>query len=290
MASAAKTNSITFRDIDDIKEIRSVEDLQIAAWGDHERDIVPLTQLIAARHVGGTLIGAFDNERLIGFAYGFYGHISGHIVHHSHMLAVDSEHREHNVGFRLKAEQRQRILADGITNLMTWTFDPLQSLNAHFNFAKLGVVSDTYKVNEYGEQATSFLHQNGTDRLFVKWLLDSPRVERSMTGEPRHQADRTDPRRDTVCLLRNSRNGTPLSEVNIRDAKDSYLATIEIPVDIVSIEHEDFELARKWREETRRAFTDALSEGFLVVDYFFESTHSGRYLLQRTGLDVVGRT
>jgi len=64
---------------------------------------------------------------------------------------------------------------------MTWTFDPLQSLNAHLDFAKLGVVADAYKINFYGESTSSFLHKigTGTDRLWVTWLLDSERVSAS---------------------------------------------------------------------------------------------------------------
>ena len=66
---------------------------------------------------------------------------------------------------------------------MTWTFDPLQSRNAHFNFAKLGVVSETYKVDFYGPETSSMLHRNGTDRLWVRWLLDSRRVRDRIAGK-----------------------------------------------------------------------------------------------------------
>ena len=97
------------------------------------------------------------------------------------MLAVRPEYRNSNLGYRLKLAQRERALASGLTR-MTWTFDPLQSLNAHFNFAKLGVVSDRYEVNFYGEETSSFLHRTGTDRLWVSWPLDSFRVTRRVEG------------------------------------------------------------------------------------------------------------
>ena len=66
---------------------------------------------------------------------------------------------------------------------MTWTFDPLQSRNAHFNFSKLGVVSDTYKVDFYGPETSSMLHRNGTDRLWVRWMLNSRRVRDRLAGK-----------------------------------------------------------------------------------------------------------
>jgi len=281
MPSAPETTSIVFRDVEAIDEIKALEDLQIEAWGDDERDIVPLNQLAAARHVGGTLIGAFDGNKPVGFVYGFYGHINGRIVHHSHMLAVSPAFRRHNLGFRLKGEQRERVVADGITDRMTWTFDPLQSLNAHFNFAKLGVMSDTYKINVYGEQGASFLHRNGTDRLFVTWLLDSPRVRALMSGNPPARTDRVSSAFSALSLLRNSNSGFPEPHANIADVSAASFAAIEIPADINRVEKADFDLARKWREETRHAFTQAFSAGFVVVDYSLENDRTGCYLLEK---------
>ena len=120
--------------------MRIVEDLQKEVWSVSDRDIVPLTQLVAARHAGGQLIGARDGRTLIGFVYGIVGLERGRTIHHSHMLAVKPAYRNCDVGYKLKLAQRERVLAQGITRI-TWTFDPLQSLNAHFNFCKLGVVS-----------------------------------------------------------------------------------------------------------------------------------------------------
>lgn len=288
MPSATETSSIVLRNVEGIDEMRAIEDLQIEAWGDDERDIVPLSQLVAAQYVGGSLIGAFDGKKLIGFVYGFYGHISGRIVHHSHMLAVVPAYRHENLGFRLKGEQRERVLADGLATRMTWTFDPLQSLNAHFNFVKLGVLSDTYKINVYGEEGASFLHRNGTDRLFVTWLLDSPRVLRSIAGQRSHRDTRPYPEQDVSRLLRNSESGRPEREVDFVDASGSRFLAIEIPADINSVEKADIDRARKWREETRRVFSQALSQGYTVVDYLLENELTGSYILEKARLDQLG--
>ena len=285
MPSATETTLIVFRDIESIEEIRAVEDLQIEAWGDDERDIVPLSQFVAARYVGGSLIGAFDDQKLVGFAYGFYGHVDGRVVHHSHMLAVNPAYRNHNLGFQLKAAQRERVITDNITDRITWTFDPLQSLNAHFNFAKLGVVADTYKINVYGEQGASFLHHNGTDRLFVTWLLDSRRVKQLMVRKRTARGDRILAGEKALRLLRNSNSGSPVREASFEEVATANLVTLEIPADINSIEQADFNTARRWREETRSVFTETLSEGFVVVDYFFDNERSGIYLLKRSSLD-----
>src|SRR5215212_7077024 len=118
--------SIIIRDIKAGAEMRAVEELQKEAWGVPDLDVVPLSQLVAAKAVGGTLVGAFDGETLVGFAYGFVSYEHGQAAHHSHMLAVKPAYRNFNLGYRLKLAQRERVLAQGL-NMMSWTFDPLQS-------------------------------------------------------------------------------------------------------------------------------------------------------------------
>ncbi len=106
--------------------------------------------LVASRGGGAFLIGAYDRSTLIGFVYGFPGYENGRVVHHSHMLAVKHSYRGLNLGYKLKLAPPERVLRQGIERI-TWTFDPLQSLKAYFNFTKLGVVADSYKINFYGE-------------------------------------------------------------------------------------------------------------------------------------------
>ena len=139
-------SNLLIRAIDSLDEVRRVEELQKEVWGMQDRDIVPLTEMVAVRDSGGQLIGAFDGEDLVGFVYGFVAMERGRTVHHSHLLAVKPSYRGADVGYRLKLAQRERVLAQGLGH-MTWTFDPLQSVNAHFNFGKLGVVSDQYKID-----------------------------------------------------------------------------------------------------------------------------------------------
>lgn len=184
MAAAPEISNISIREIDKIAEMRAVEELQKEVWGIPDIDVVPLTQLVAAKEAGGVLIGAFDGDTIVGFVYGFPSFERGQLAHHSHMLAVKPAYRNFDLGRRLKFAQRDHVKAQGI-ELITWTFDPLQSLNAHFNFNKLGVISDRYLPNFYGEDAASFLHQTGTDRLWVSWFVERKPVA---VGEQGHVA------------------------------------------------------------------------------------------------------
>jgi len=240
-----QTGTLTIRQIDDVAEMRAVEDLQKEVWGIPDLDVVPLTHLVAAKEAGGTLIGAFDDEVLVGFVYGFPSFEFGKHAHHSHMLAVKNEYRNLDLGRRLKLAQREHVIAQGI-ELMTWTFDPLQSLNAHFNFNKLGVVADRYLPDFYGDEAASFLHQTGTDRLWVSWLIGTERVKKIIARGEQPQVERIN---DSI--------------------------SIEIPGDINSLEQQ---VARQWRKETRVAFMEAIKAGYVVAG-FTRDNNVGRYIL-----------
>ncbi|HSK73135.1 MAG TPA: GNAT family N-acetyltransferase [Pyrinomonadaceae bacterium] len=252
--------NIIIRDIEGQRELRAVEELQKKVWGIPDLDVVPLTQLVAAQAAGGVLLGAFDGDNLVGFVYGFVGYEHGRMTHHSHMLAVRLDYRNFNLGQKLKMAQRARALSQGI-NLMTWTFDPLQSLNAYFNFSKLGVFSDRYLINFYGEDAASFLHQTGTDRLWVTWDLASSHFQKKV---------------DEKKLKENFGQITPLVKVGVdefplsgdldEELKGEH-ALIEIPGNINDLVKRNDGSAQKWRESTRRAFTEAIKRGFLVENF-----------------------
>ena len=272
-ADANSREQIVLRPVETTAEIRAVEELQKEAWGLPDLDVVPSTQLIAAKAAGGVLIGAFDGDDLIGFVYGFAGYENGRPTHHSHMLAVKPAYRNFSLGYKLKLAQRDFVLAQGITE-MTWTFDPLQALNAHFNFGRLGVISDRYFVDFYGTDAASFLHQNGTDRLWVTWLLASERVvERLANVVDGVQLD------DVTRSIECGDNDAPITnDVDLEYASDRL--SIEIPADIRNIEQQDQQLATEWRAATRAAFTAAISAGFVAVE-FVRGHRSGKYILDR---------
>lgn len=175
------------RDLQDFDNLALVEELQREVWGMSDLDIVNRHVLRVALEIGGVVLGAFDGGTMVGFSSGFAGYRNGHREVHSDMLAIREAYRDKGVGYQLKMAQRDRVLAMGADRI-TWTFDPLRSRNAHFNFQKLGVICDEYRVNFYGETTSSFLHSTGTDRLWVTWLLNGPKpagTERKQIQIPR---------------------------------------------------------------------------------------------------------
>ena len=201
------------------------------------------------------------------------------------MLAVLESHRQHDLGQKLKQAQRERAIALGIRE-MTWTFDPLQSRNAHLNFEKLGVVSDSYKVNFYGPETSSVLHRNGTDRLWVRWLLDSQRTRDRAAGKD-GRAETLDALRLLAPLVSFNGDGRP-SRADLTESLGRQRVSIEIPGEILEVERTDVGLAHEWREATRWAFTEAIGAGFYVAE-FCRSIRGqqgpGAYLLERGSTD-----
>lgn len=265
---------LIIRDITEIAEMREVEQLQKDVWGVADREIFPALALVPMIEIGGVLLGAFDGGRMAGFVFGYPGLANGQAILHSDMLAVRPEYRSTGLGYRLKLAQRERALATGLDTI-TWTFDPLQARNAHLNFGKLGVVANRYCVDYYGE-TTSFLHQTGTDRLWVTWLLNSERVRDRIGGT---RSKRLTGGAELTVL--SCAQGEELVSQNIEAALANTLA-IEIPADINRVLETNAALASRWRQASRDAFTKLIDAGFQVTEFqIAERAHGsvGQYLL-----------
>jgi predicted GNAT superfamily acetyltransferase len=272
---ALKIPTIQIQQIHSIQQMKALEKLQQDVWGWNDLDTTPLMDFVILKELGGTLIGAFDGEKLVGFAFGFVGYEGGRIVFHSHMLAVHPSYRECGLGLRLKLAQRGEALARGFEHI-TWTFDPLQSTNAHLNFHKLGVVANKYKVNFYGEQSSSTLHRYiGTDRLWVDWFLNSKRVLDRLAADQDAALDKVEQ------WLQIGSDGLPF--IRPVDLGAGSPVAIEIPTNIGFLQERNPESAVAWRSATRAAFVDAFAAGY-AVDDFVRNEKQGSYYLLTTGM------
>lgn len=255
---------LTIRDLSTIEDLSQAIAVEKEVWASDDLDLTPLTLAIAAKEAGSLWIGAFDGPKLAGYAFAFHALENGRPSLHSHMLAVREQYREYDLGTKLKLAQRERALALHIHEI-TWTFDPLHSKNAHLNFAKLGVVSDTYKVDFYGASTTSALHQNSTDRLWVKWPIASRRVEDRLRGKD-NRAEILDALSTIHPLVGFNGEGRPVRG-DLEAALGRQRIAIQIPSNIRDIENSDPVLAKDWREATRWAFSEALNNGFFVGEF-----------------------
>src|SRR5215467_15202642 len=175
---------ITYRDLTTLEEFGQVVDLERVIWGPGYDEVVPVPILTVTVLRGGILIGAFDDARMIGFVYSLPGIKAGKATQWSHMLGVLDESRSAGVGRELKLLQRERAIAMGL-DLIEWTYDPMQAMNAHLNFAKLGVVVEEYEVNVYGTSNSPLHAGNPTDRFGAEWRIREPHVERRLAPRPK---------------------------------------------------------------------------------------------------------
>ena len=228
-------------------EFRAAERFQLDVWGFDPLEVTPLTELVVAQKHGGLVLGAFDGDRLVGFLFGWIGRHDGKSYHYSRMTGVVPEFRDRGLGLQLKLWQRRWALEQGY-DLVCWTFDPLQSRNAHFNLRKLGVVCREYLVNFYGENRSRFNRGLETDRLVAEWWIASPRVLRCVGGQ------------------------SPAAD-GLR---------IEIPESIDAVKEADLDAARSWRSRVREAVTAAIAGGHVVCGYA-----DRRLILERKPLEEI---
>ena len=245
------------REAIEIRECVTFEDfgqciaMQREVWGFSDLDITPFRSFIVTRKSGGFTYGAFDGDgRMLGFSLALPAIDDGlRPYYYSQMLAVLPGYRDTGIGVRLKLAQREHALRTGV-ELITWTFDPLQSRNAYLNIVKLGCVIRHYLVNYYGQVSSSVLHRGlDTDRLFPEWWVGSERVGEALGGR--------------------RKSGRPEAEV-------------EIPRNIDEVKARDLDEARDWQSRVREAFTRNISEGLYVAG--FEADPDGgnsRYLFYR---------
>jgi len=260
---------VTFRELTSFDDLLACEAIEQEVWGLPERELLPASQLVAAVHAGGVVIGAFYGAKLIGFVYGFPAHHpewQPSLGQHSHMVAVLPSYRSQGVGQRLKWLQRAWCLRRGIT-WMTWTFDPLQAKNAKLNLEHLGAVGLEYRINEYGAMSGHLNAGLPSDRLLALWRLDAPEV---IALE--HQR-RPPPDLDGAWLL-SDETGEPRLHPCEASAKALRLA---VPPDITRLMAEQPELALRWRLALREAMLPALSQGFQATRFV-----AGSYLLTRS--------
>ncbi|HXG56572.1 MAG TPA: hypothetical protein VNJ03_14440 [Vicinamibacterales bacterium] len=262
-----------------LEDCRAVAELEKIVWGYTDaEDVVPPPVLIVSIKRGGVLLGSFDDDGgMNGFVYSIPALKNGRPSQWSHMLGVTAGARSAGVGTQLKLTQRRATLDMGL-DLIEWTYDPLQAMNAHLNFAKLGVVVEEYEENIYGQSSSPLHSGTPTDRFVAEWRLREPHVERRI-------AQAAFPLKDASVsaapVVNPSRGDGPWLEPAEGDLTvDDRRLLVEIPTGFGEMQRDAPQLALEWRLQTRRIFQEYLGRGYRVVDFFLApEARRGRYLL-----------
>jgi predicted GNAT superfamily acetyltransferase len=269
---------VSFRDLTSLDDFAAVVELEREIWGPGYDDVVPVPILAITVKRGGILIGAFEEDRLVGFVYSIPGIKHDKPTHWSHMLGVIAEYRSAGLGRDLKLLQRGRAVSMNL-ELIEWTYDPLQAANAHLNFAKLGVVVDEYEENVYGESASPLHRGNPTDRFVAEWWIQTPHVkERIAEGagsRPVGFAGAT-----PVNEIKSAGDWTECRKVDL--SVDTPRISVNIPLGFTDMMSQAPDLALSWRMATRSIFMTLFARGYRAVDFFLDRPQrKGSYLLTR---------
>ena len=260
-------------------DMPAVEALQRAVWPGSETDVVPAHMLITAVHNGGLLVGAFVNEQLVGFVFGFPGieftPDGPRPKHCSHMMGIHPAQRDSGIGFALKRAQWQMVRHHGLDHV-TWTYDPLLSRNAYLNIAKLGAVCNTYRRSEYGDMRDGLNAGLPSDRFLADWWINTRRVDRRLSKRARRPLRLDDFSKAELqplyeLQLRTDRLPRPPEHVSPLNGN---LTLAEIPSDFNTLKDTDFSLARDWRFFTREVFETAFAAGYIVTDFIYDQSRS----------------
>ena len=256
-------------DIAELTELSDLEDvvrLFSEVWGGAA--LIDSNTLRALAHSGNYIAGARSGGRLIGALMGWLGaRPGGDVILHSHILAVVPDVEARGLGFALKQHQRGWCLSRSIRTI-EWTFDPLVRRNAYFNLTKLGADAAEYLVNFYGPMQDSINAGDESDRILVRWRLESERAKAAAFGQgPEPEFDEAAGRALTVGA-----GAEPQSR-----AVSGPAIVIQVPEDIVAIRRHDADLAKRWRHAVRKALGDAMASGFHVAG----ATRDGWYVLAR---------
>lgn len=266
------------------EDMASVEDLQRVVWPGSETEIVPTHLLITSVHNGGLVVGAFLDDQLVGFVFGFPGieftPDGPRPKHCSHMLGIHPDQRDSGIGFALKRAQWQMVRHQGLDHI-TWTYDPLLSRNAYLNIAKLGAVCNTYRRSEYGDLRDGLNAGLPSDRFQVDWWIHTRRVERRLGKRPRRPLKLENFSKAALQPLYSPRNldapgpaGRWLRPPEHFSPLNGKLTLAEIPSDFMALKDADFALARDWRFFVRELFETAFSEGYIATDFVYEQSRS----------------
>ncbi|WP_102275279.1 GNAT family N-acetyltransferase [Cytobacillus massiliigabonensis] len=274
------SSEIEIRILKTAADMNLIQKLEREIWN---MDPLPVHQTITASQNGGMLLGAFLENRLVGFSYGFAGFQEGKSYLCSHMLGIDPEHRDKGIGAQLKEKQKQYATELGY-DLISWTFDPLESRNAYLNISKLHAICSTYLENCYGEMEDSLNNGLPSDRLKVEWWINSSHV-----NEP-YIFDYTG--MHSPCQWRMTVEGfpepVPCEEHDLLPESKDEPILVPIPANFQMIKKQNHQLALNWRITIRKVLQTLFAKGYAMVSFLKEKENSVHYyvLISREKLQL----
>jgi predicted GNAT superfamily acetyltransferase len=258
-AEAAREASVELREVADLAGFVAVQELFQTIWRpDPHNPPVTAELLRALTKAGNYVVAAYRQDRMVGACVGFFGP-PGERSMHSHIAGVVPDLAGRHVGYAVKLHQRAWALQRGVRTI-SWTFDPLVSPNAYFNLVKLGAAAAEYLPNFYGGMHDRINSGDETDRLLVRWELDTPRVAVAGTSE-----------KAVIALGRNADGGPAVG------SPEGEVLLVAVPQDVEALRAGDSAAAKRWRSALRDVLAPLMAQGARVAGF----DRTGFYVLRR---------
>lgn len=252
-------------------ELRTCEAIMGEVFEFEDIDIIPAWQMHSSSRHGGIVLGAFTDERMVGFSFAYPAY-DGRPYLFSSGLFVLAEYESRGIGYRLKVEQGRQAIARGYQEIV-WTVEPLNS-RAIYLYMKLGATLVEYEREMYDE-----LNLGGVDagivadEVVVRWL-----VPKRIPGPSANRA--VLPLKGIPCLT----ESTPMGEHRrLTSAGTSFEpcdpARLEIPWDLTGLKAHSLEAAFEWRFGVRALMEKLFEIGYLGVDLVLDKSERRSYIV-----------
>ncbi len=270
--------TISIRAAATIEDCQAIERLQAEIWGTTDLDVAPSSLLLIVAKEGGLVLLALDNHEPIGFSFGLLGLTEQNTLKLvSHQTGVLPKYQSSGVGYQLKLAQREAALARHL-DLITWTFDPLQSRNAYLNLNKLGAVCHTYLRHLYGDMPDALNRGLPSDRFRVDWWIASGHVARRLAGQATNLIP-TNAAYPTINPTLTLPNGF-LAPPATFDPPEAPFCWVQVPPELPPLKAKAPDLALQWRLHTREIFEAYFGAGYSAVE-LVRGEDRNYYLLQK---------
>jgi predicted GNAT superfamily acetyltransferase len=270
---AAAAAGVRVRELRELAELDEVYSLYDSIWRPDPSNPPVTTELLRALTKAGNYVGgAYDGDELIGACVGFFS-APAEVSMHSHVAGVSGSARGRNVGFALKLHQRAWALRRGVSSI-SWTFDPLIRRNAYFNVAKLAAQPTEYLTNFYGDMRDGINSGDDTDRLLVRWELDTPAVGAAAVRQAVVVDVELMP--GATVALACGADGWPAVGGPAGDG----VVLVAVPPDVEGLRRTDPGAAKAWRAALREVLGGLLADGARVTGF----DRAGWYIVEQKGL------
>ncbi len=277
-AAVPTPSEFRFRKLDKPEEFRQAEELERTVLGSEGALALSAPVLRALQDHGGLVLGAFADIYLAGCSLSTIGWDGTKLYHYSHLTVVRPEYQNHHVGLRLKAFQREQVLALGLEEIR-WVFDPLASRSAWLSVGRLAAVPERYLVHYFGalgDPSNPSEGGNETDRLGVRWVLSDPTVERRLGGSRPSPSEMQARWGSSSALIETAPGESGLRLPTAVSEPAGGPAHLEVPFDLASLRAHERSSLRTWRHAVRDAFRGAFDQGYRVDDFAVVSAEHER--------------